>query len=793
MNNLFSILLFSIILLNGNCTVCATTASPALEQGASLFVKGFEIANECLKRLSRATTLLQNPTDTTSEAEPVSSETLTRDLNVYTKIRELGVELSEASTERKEGIFDHLAILTYSHFLTPGTIIDQKTKEDLFNKLGSGRSDSANYFIQCLFYNERTAHFFLTQDRLLNAAINTYVSLAHEISPLLKNGSVLNGKELCTNYIRVDNLISVFATKSAPYQWTFDGSANSFTTLFGIFSELKSDLLPLSQELYQINTKAKKAMDDRTDINRLLSSIYFKRFEDVLSKLKAEHLNEVTDLTEEKIIRLIAARVKLYKNSVKELKENQKSNTIIDPNYSHFVNALGDRIEVYALAKDILLRSRALEAEKKKASRNRLYILLSVHMQCIKLEESTEGFYVEPIIDFLVNSADSELSISSEARIFADILAVKQENSETKYDIEFNDDLHARWMRQRNKFMSMENGHLLINAGEIFNAITDLVDTYKRFTESFKALLGDQQSLFPLFETFKPLITQYKKEVTRKVSAFENLINKETPSSGKKKKKKKNNIIGDNSLSNDASIQVLSIENVDQIPGDKDKTTDSSDSTFDIGTTDKEKINGPIVVEVIQTSQQPLTSVQRKKMRKEANRLKRAEADDASKQISEEAKAEELAETEALVAIPAEQNRSTKERKQTLRATIAKQKEREKQAKLIEKKQVEHKKTNQFTFNPLAAEFKPILPDAMKQQNGQHESSYTDEKASAQSSNYGKQTYNPDHAAWLAKQHAWQKHYASLGYPAYEYPMVAYGYPIQQQYLLGGLEPRSHF
>ncbi|MDP4725331.1 MAG: hypothetical protein NWS47_03465, partial [Alphaproteobacteria bacterium] len=74
--------------------------------------------------------------------------------------------------------------------------------------------------------------------------------------------------------------------------------------------------------------------------------------------------------------------------------------------------------------------------------------------------------------------------------------------------------------------------------------------------------------------------------------------------------------------------------------------------------------------------------------------------------------------------------------------------------------------------NPLAAEFKPILPDAIKQQDGQHEGSYTDEKASAQSSNYGQQTYNPDHVAWLAKQHAWQKYYASLGIP-----MMYYGYP----------------
>ena len=115
-------------------------------------------------------------------------------------------------------------------------------------------------------------------------------------------------------------------------------------------------------------------------------------------------------------------------------------------------------------------------------------------------------------------------------------------------------------------------------------------------------------------------------------------------------------------------------------------------------------------------------------------------------------------------------------------ADLAKQEKREKQAKLIEKKQVEHKKTNQLTFNPLAAEFKPILPDAMKQQNGQHESSYTDEKASTQSSNYGQQTYNPDHIAWLARQHAWQKHYASSGYPVYGYPIMLYGYPTQQQY-----------
>lgn len=135
LKNIFSILLFSVILLNGKCAIGATP-SEILEQQSKLFEEGFDAARDCLRKLNAAQTLLQSPTDTTNGTEQISSETLNRDLNVYTTIGELGREfiLEETSTQRKGKILNHLTILAYSHFLIPGTIIDKETKTNIFTK-----------------------------------------------------------------------------------------------------------------------------------------------------------------------------------------------------------------------------------------------------------------------------------------------------------------------------------------------------------------------------------------------------------------------------------------------------------------------------------------------------------------------------------------------------------------------------------------------------------------------------------------------------------------------------------
>ena len=98
-----------------------------------------------------------------------------------------------------------------------------------------------------------------------------------------------------------------------------------------------------------------------------------------------------------------------------------------------------------------------------------------------------------------------------------------------------------------------------------------------------------------------------------------------------------------------------------------------------------------------------------------------------------------------------------------------------------------------FTFNRNAAEFKPALLAADKQQQEQGSEKdttvgdYTGSNPSPQPVYHSQQAYNPDYAAWFAQQRAWQcaweQYYASLGYP-----MIPYGYPTQQPHLPNGQE-----
>ncbi len=76
-------------------------------------------------------------------------------------------------------------------------------------------------------------------------------------------------------------------------------------------------------------------------------------------------------------------------------------------------------------------------------------------------------------------------------------------------------------------------------------------------------------------------------------------------------------------------------------------------------------------------------------------------------------------------------------------------------------------KEKEFKFNPSAAEFKPTLAAAVENQDSdKHESTdgyvlggeqqYAGGSAGAPSA----PTYDPDYAAWFARQQAWQQHYA---------------------------------
>ncbi len=335
-------------------------------------------------------------------------------------------------------------------------------------------------------------------------------------------------------------------------------------------------------------------------------SLYFKRFEDITNKLKAEHPTEIADLNEEKISKLIKTRIKLYKKSVKDLQENQKVNALTDPHYTHFVYVLNKRAEMYELAKDILVRSRTLEAEQRRASRNNLYVLLSVHMQCVKHEESLEGFYINPIIEFLESDHSAEGKIFPEAKIFTDIISVKYENSKIKYDIEFKDDLHERWTLQQARLMSIENGDLSKSAESI-------ASTYERFTDSFKALLDDSLQLSTLFEMFKPYIAQYKKEVTKQLNIIEMSINKEIPSTPQKKKKKRSKKAAGQPPSTDQGGIKTSTDTSDSIPrtqeDDEGKSNDEIDEHVNVGTTAEKSVDETIGISHRSVSTAPVINL----------------------------------------------------------------------------------------------------------------------------------------------------------------------------------------
>lgn len=801
MNSLLRILSISLILLG---TASASTVAQ-IQEDADKFIGGVTLAKDCLRKLQASIELLKNGSAANAQGQPISSDTLARDFNVYTTISNLCDEFSAPTStqERRAEIFDQLGILASTHLCIPNTVIDQKTKQTIFENLGSKRSDAANYFIQCLIYNPETALFSLTQSRDSNPAINTYVTYAVELRPLLH--IIPSAVEIDSKYSMMNQLISGFASEIQRYEWSVN-QESWIQNSFEIFTTLKPDLLVISSPLYELNTQSsnalvayyqkKKREDDAQKLTLLMNSAFSNRFKQIIDEVKLKNKSTTENLISERnVLSLIATRAAAYKNAIKKLTRNQADFAPFDETHSLYIKGLSQYKDFYEEIKRQFESMKNTDSEnKRKMIADKLFIEISIRLKQAKNDDLSEEFYIQPVVTFL-NSY-----ISDEARTFANII-------DETLEISFNDQWASKWDLQKARFMSIPSFHLLEEAETVMALNNEIEQIYMGLTQLIQTIAKDHTPLVSLFEALKPELKKYKKVVSEKINRLEDLVNKLAPSPKKKKRAKKKStpaIV-------DSASHTLSSQNVDDAETTNEQkqiiVPDVLTSDFESTTNQQEEI-GTALTSSAQISTAPaLTKTQQKKLKQAAKRLNGAQiTKEQSTQKPLSARitvVTELTESER-TDNQLNQREREKEKKAKLRASIERQRKieqdrenaelaalaeqkRQKECEKIKRQKMKEnlvlaerggksiEETMQttdtntsvlaapkapFTFNPNAVEFKPeTIPNETRQ---------LVTTATA---------YDPDYVAWLAAQKAWQQYYATYGY---------YGYPICEQSVIPG-------
>jgi hypothetical protein len=824
LNNLFSILLFSIILLNGKYAAEASAPSLTPEQQADIFIEGFKMAESHLSELDSV----------------FPTHNHTHDCNVYTYIGELKKKfLSSETIVEKNKISDSIAILVFAHLLTPETILNKKAKIDLFEKLGIGRSDTGDYFIKCLNFNSASNLFRLSQ---FPAKVGSQLLTYQQLSLQMRQGLIPCSLQEMQEITEIGNTLTEIETLLEKHTWEYDDFFTNFETIVQTYEKLIPDFSKMQNQLVLFNEKAQvksitstpKIIEDR--------SVILKHLKDFAAEFRNPTPETIELDTHVHIQNLIQNRLEKYIRTCEFLESRIYTDTeklLLLPEISGNPNSnlldltrsARKQVEVYQLAKEQLDKKHYLEykikIEKEKLSPkewvkykiqskknidntiDNLYVLLTTHSKSLMLEGPAEIGYIKLIIDFVSDSISQkakDFSGCMHVRYYEDCLKsnikVAQTNLSNKDILYFfkHDSSNIEPTRSYVNLLDTIQGLSLKETAKINDIKTHVLTI---LTEPFEIRIANQMravdrrfntqqhismfrqiyfSLLGSFTEVSPILIEYQERISEQMNTLNELLKNEPAYVAMQKKRIEDQITRTiKELEKDVAVVRSSTKKSKKkktIDNSSDQKTSNQATNTKNDNLGEEKIVDVIAAPssltltdtVISAPQQTLTAEQIKNMRKKENRLKRAEL--AKK--AEFAKLDEPAKHK-------DATTSTAERKP-------------------------------FVFSPNANVFEPktpiananvsILPVIQEQQTSDDEKQYT----TAYEGHYGQfpatytgfnppmypayyqngQVYDPNYMAqqyWLAQQH-FQMPYG---------PAMPYGYVTQPQYLLGGQEQQSHF
>ena len=607
-------------------------------QKADQYLEGFTIVEDCLRKLNIAIKMLDNMPYQLAKShgllptEPLYSQlinpdclsdntALLRDSKTYTCISGLRNKFLESDTlEEKDKLTDYIAILAYSHLLVAGTIIDQEVKTNIFEKLKLGASIAACYFIKCLTYDQNEARFSLTQSSPLNIEMKAYTTMWGEVSSLINSGLIQKNEILCCQFEQIHKLINDVENSFSIYSWNFNYTLDSISSLteeFIPFIKLKKTLSDTSEGLMHFNLKARATLEHYKSKKEAPNELQIFLTDPALNSIpthviagttfpqhtllypslqtqldqnikRIEHADptKIANLTYTKINALIDERITLNSNFLsflKDLHPNKKHNKGGKNPYIDIIRTIDKLIEVYKIAKEKsnILRSQTIEIRRKN-NIDSLYILLTTHLKCIELEKIKEGFYIQPIVDFISSST------SLEAKIFSDSIAVKfvaadnLSESAMIYIIERNDEWYKKRCFLTSQINTLSKDYFIKNEVTIRHSINEPANICNAFNETLNTRMENTNAtlsanktgnlyrniyltLLSPFESLVPIIKEYSDDIQLKLDALEQIIQDgQEPtkkSSRKRTHKKKNNIqkgaVQDDDASTDKTTTTL--------------------------------------------------------------------------------------------------------------------------------------------------------------------------------------------------------------------------------------------
>ncbi|MDP5012701.1 MAG: hypothetical protein NWQ29_03250, partial [Alphaproteobacteria bacterium] len=256
MNNLFSILLFSIILL--------TKVDAALEYSSSESQKE-SLLNEQLKKqiapihdgLKLVEQCMQETKNLWEHPDRRKHSTaLTRrlicDTLIYKKLEELTqFFLSTQEVAEKKTLADHIAIISAAHFSLPYPAgIKIKKKLEIKEKLGVAKSLSAEYFINCLEFREYHNQFGLSQ---FPAIEESELLIFQRKTLQIREGLIPFSTQKIQKITEIEQLIKNIETLLTTYFWGSDDFFTNFQSVAKIYEELVPNFLTIQEQLILFN------------------------------------------------------------------------------------------------------------------------------------------------------------------------------------------------------------------------------------------------------------------------------------------------------------------------------------------------------------------------------------------------------------------------------------------------------------------------------------------------------------------------------------------------------------